>query len=270
MTIPLKGKVVLITGASSGFGKDAAHLFAAEGARVVFAARRIERMQAEVDLILAAGGEAMFTPVDVTVLKDVDQMVKSVMDQYGRIDILFNNAGFGRLDWFNKLDPERDIHTQVDVNLVGLMNVTHAVLPIMLAQRSGHIINMASVAGWIAAPLYSVYAATKYGVRGFTNALRREVRTRGVTVSGIYPAFARTEFSKHIGGSVLRTDFRTPTWMFMTSEYVARQVVNLAKHPQRSLIIPWWFRPVLWFEHNFPIAVDWIIEFFFVNRFQKP
>ncbi len=269
MTVPLKGKVVVITGASSGFGKDAAHLFAAEGARVVLTARRIERMQAEVELIQAAGGEAIFIPMDVSVLEDIDRMVKTVMDQYGRIDILFNNAGFGRLDWFSQLDLQTDIHTQVDVNLVGLMNVTHAVLPGMLAQHSGQIINMSSVAGWIAAPMYTVYAATKYGVRGFTNALRREVRTRGVTVSAIYPGFARTEFGRHIGSSVLRTDYKTPTWMFMTSEYVARQVVNLAKHPRASLVIPWWFRPVLWFEHNFPWAVDLIVEQFFVKRFQK-
>ena len=270
MEVPLKGKVVIITGASSGFGKDAAHLFAAEGARVVLAARRIERMQAEVDQIRAAGGEAIFIPVDITVLEEVDRMVQTTLDQFGRIDILFNNAGFGRLDWFEKLNPERDIHTQISVNLIGLMNVTHAVLPHMLAQRSGQIINMASVAGWIAAPMYSVYAATKYGVRGFTNALRREVRTRGVIVSAIYPGFARTEFSKHIGGSVLKTDYRTPRWMFMTSEYVARQVVNLAKHPRRSVIIPWWFRPILWSEHFFPGIVDRVIELFFVNKFQKP
>ena len=129
MTVPLKGKVVVITGASSGFGKDAAHLFAAEGARVVLTARRIERMQAEVELIQAAGGEAIFIPMDVSVLEDIDRMVKTVMDQYGRIDILFNNAGFGRLDWFSQLDLQTDIHTQVDVNLVGLMNVTTPCCP---------------------------------------------------------------------------------------------------------------------------------------------
>ena len=105
MAIDLKGKVVLITGASSGFGEDAAQLFAAEGASVVLAARRIDRMQAQVERIHRAGGEAMATPVDVTNHADVQNMVKGVLENYGQIDILFNNAGFGRLDWLEKLDP---------------------------------------------------------------------------------------------------------------------------------------------------------------------
>ena len=129
MSIPLKGKVVLITGASSGFGEQTARLFAAEGAYVILAARRIERLQAEVAVIQAAGGEAMATPVDVNNRVDIDNMVNRVIEKYGRIDILFNNAGFGRLNWFDELESKRDIQTQVNVNLVGLMEVTHAVLP---------------------------------------------------------------------------------------------------------------------------------------------
>ena len=269
MTVPLKGKVVLITGASSGFGEDAARFFAAEGARVVLTARRIERLQAVVERIRSSGGQAQAISMDVTVPADINHLVKAVIEQYGRIDILFNNAGFGHLDWFEQLDPQPDIQEQVNVNLIGLMNVTHAVLPFMLAQHSGHIINMSSVAGWIAAPMYSVYAATKYGVRGFTDALRREVRLRGVTVSGIYPGPAHTEFGTHIGGSVLKKDFKAPAWTSMTSEYVAGQVIGLAKHPRRTLIIPWWFKPVLWAELNFPGGVDWVVEQFFVKKYQK-
>ena len=105
MAINLKGKVVLITGASSGFGEDAARLFAAEGAAVVLAARRIERMQAQVERIHQAGGEAMATPVDVTNKADIQNMVKSVIENFGQVDILFNNAGFGRLGWLEDLDP---------------------------------------------------------------------------------------------------------------------------------------------------------------------
>jgi uncharacterized protein len=155
-------------------------LFAAEGATVVLAARRIERMQAQVERIHSAGGEAMATPVDVTNRADIQNMVKSVIENFGQVDILFNNAGFGRLDWLENLDPARDIETQIAVNLSGLIEVTHSVLPHMLARNSGHIINMSSVAGWLAAPTYSIYAATKFGVRGFTDALRREVGHRGI------------------------------------------------------------------------------------------
>jgi len=269
MANSLKGKVVLITGASSGFGEDSARLFAAQGASVVLAARRIDRMQAEVARIQAAGGEAMATPVDVNNRADIDNMVKSVIENYERIDILFNNAGFGRLDWFDQLNSERDIHTQINVNLTGLMEVTHAVLPHMQAQRSGHIINMSSVAGWIAAPMYSVYTATKFGVRGFTDALRREVGIYGIHVSGIYPGPAHTEFGQHTGPSDLNKNFKAPAWTYLTSQSVARSVIQVAKHPRRSLIIPWWFRPVLWADYNLPGVVDWVVNQFFVKKYRS-
>lgn len=259
MAIDLKDKVVLITGASSGFGEDAARLFAAEGASVVLAARRIERMQAEVARIQAGGGEAMATPVDVTNHADIRNMVKSVLENYGQIDILFNNAGFGRLDWLETLDPARDIETQIAVNLTGLIEVTHAVIPHMLQRNSGHIINMSSVAGWLAAPTYSVYAATKFGVRGFTDALRREVKHRGIHVSGIYPGPAATEFGTHTGKSNVKKEIKAPRDnITMTSEFVARHVVRVAKYPRRAVILPWWFVPVIWFDRAFPTIGDWI------------
>jgi len=269
MSISLKGKVVLITGASSGFGEEAARMFAAEGASVVLAARRVDRMQAEVERIQAAGGEAMATPVDVNNRADIDNMVMSVIENYERIDILFNNAGFGRLDWFDHLQTERDIHTQINVNLIGLMEVTHAVLPHMIKQRSGHIINMSSVAGWIAAPIYTVYAASKFGVRGFTDSLRREVRVHGIRVSGIYPGPALTEFGQHTGPSVLKGEFKVPDWVFMQSSYVAEWVIRVAKHPRRVLIIPWWFGPILWADKSLPGIVDWVVEKYFVKKYRK-
>ncbi|MBI1855140.1 MAG: SDR family oxidoreductase, partial [Chloroflexi bacterium] len=187
MAISLKDKVVIITGASSGFGEDAAILFARQGCKVVLAARRIERLQVLAEKIQKEGGEAVAIPVDVTDRNEIQVMVESAIDLYGQVDILFNNAGFGRLDWLENLDPARDIETQMDVNLLGLAQVTRAVLPHMLERKSGHIINMSSVAGWIAAPLYTIYSATKFGVRGFTDSLRREVAPFGIHVSGIYP-----------------------------------------------------------------------------------
>ena len=194
MAVSLKNKVVLITGASSGFGKDAAHLFAQEGAKVILAARRLDRLQMLANEIQKVGGEAIAVPVDVSQRNEIDLMVRTVMEIYGHIDILFNNAGFGRLNWLETLEPDRDIETQIQVNLTGLILVTYAVLPYMLRRRSGHIINMSSIAGWLAAPSYTVYAATKYGVRGFTTALRREVAPFDIQVSGIYPGPSHTGF----------------------------------------------------------------------------
>ena len=117
----LKDKVVLITGASSGFGENAALLFAKEGCKVVLAARRIDRLQDLAAKIQDAGGEAIAVPVDIINSADVDGMVKSTLDIYGRIDILFNNAGIGRVDWFENHSTVRDIDMPVQVNLTSLM-----------------------------------------------------------------------------------------------------------------------------------------------------
>ncbi len=181
----LKNKVVLITGASSGFGEDAALLFAKEGCRVVLAARRIYRLQIVAMKIQDMGGDAMAIPVDIMDGADVINMVESTIDLYGQIDILYNNAGIGKVEWFENHTPERDMDTLIHVNLISLMQVTREVLPHMLKRGEGHIINMGSVASFIATPLSASYSASKFGVRGFTDALRREVTPLGIKVSEV-------------------------------------------------------------------------------------
>lgn len=262
MTDSLQGKVVLITGASSGFGEEAARLFAKEGCRVVLAARRIEKLQALAAEIQNAGGEALAIPVDINERAEIDVMVQTTLDLYQRIDILFNNAGFGGVDWFENLKPERHIETLIRVNLIGTILVTHTVLRGMLKHRTGHIINMCSVAGLIAAPTITTYSASKYGVRAFTDALRREVAPFGIKVSGIYPGPAVTEFGDQLEKTAARASVNKFIDLRMTSEYVARRVVEVAKRPRRSLVIPWWYRVITTFDTLFPAVVDWILYFF--------
>jgi len=184
------------------------------------------------------GSEALPVALDVSQSGQIDAMVSSTLQTYGRIDILFNNAGFGRLDWFEALDPIQDIQAQITVDLLGVMWTARAVLPHMYKQRSGHIINMCSMAGWAAPPLYSVYAAAKFGVRGFSEALRREAMPFGVHVSAIYPGSSPTEFQQHIGQNKAKKRFSTPRWLQVSSDDVARGVISLAKRPRRSLFLP--------------------------------
>jgi short-subunit dehydrogenase len=267
MAISLKNKVVVITGASSGFGKDAAYLFAAEGAKVVLAARRLDRLQKLADAIQSAGGEALAVPVDIAQRAEIDLMLRTVVEIYDQIDILFNNAGFGRLDWLDKLEPTRDIDTQIQVNLNGLIHVTRAVIPYMKIRRTGHIINMSSIAGWMAVPSYTIYAATKFGVRGFTTALRRELAPFGIKVSGIYPGPAYTEFSWKSRKN------RRPRWFnlfFIPSEVVSHRVIQLAKHPRRAVIVPWWFAWIAWGENHFPRIADFLVRMIYTNQYHKP
>jgi NADP-dependent 3-hydroxy acid dehydrogenase YdfG len=266
----LQNKIILITGASSGFGADAARLFAKEGCIVVLAARCMDRLTVLAEQIRAEGGQALAVTLDVTEQSQIDDAVQTVLDTFGRIDILFNNAGVGRLDWLETLDPEHDIDAQIDVNLRGVIQVTRAVLPSLLARRSGTIINMSSVAGLVAAPMYSIYAASKYGVRGFTDALRRELAPFSIHVSGIYPGPAVTEFSQHSGSdSAIKEKIKTPGWLYMTSEYVARRTVGLAKHPRRMLVIPWYYRVIIGFDTLFPGLVDWCLKVALVKRFHR-
>lgn len=265
----LKDQVVLITGASSGFGADAARLFAKEGCIVILAARRVDRLTALAEEIRLGGGQAFALAMDVAEQSQVEEAIQTVLDNFGRIDILFNNAGFGRLDWLEKLDPGRDIEAQIAVNLTGLIQVTRAVLPHMYRRRSGHIINMSSVAGHIAAPLYTIYAATKHGVRGFTDALRREAAPFGVKVSGIYPGPATTEFSQHTGTNTVRRKLKLPKFLRMSSESVARRTVRLARHPRRTVIIPWYYRLAFFIDRLFPGLVDWFLNMTIVKRFHK-
>ncbi len=270
MSESLKGKVVLITGASSGFGADTARLFARQGCVVALAARRVDRLRELVEEIRHAGGEAMAIPMNITQRVEIEKTVRTVLDAYGRIDILFNNAGFGRLQWLEELDPELDIEAMLNVNLTGLILVTRAVLPHMYRQRAGHVINMSSIAGWVAAPLYTIYSASKYGVRGFTDALRRETAPFGVKVSGIYPGPAVTEFSQHSGSNVIKKKLKLPGFLYLSSEAVARRIVRLASHPRRNAILPWYYHIVIALTRLFPGLVDLILDVGFVRRFHLP
>lgn len=234
----LSGKVVIITGASSGFGAAAARLFAQEGCKLVLAARRLDKLEETAKEIRTRGGDALAVPVDVSQPEQIQALVQSTMNAYGSIDVLFNNAGFGRLDWFEVLDPIRDIQAQITVDLLGVMWTARAVLPQMYRQRGGQIINMCSIAGWAAPPLYTVYSAAKFGVRGFTEALRRETAPFGVHVSILYPGSSPTEFQQHVGKNKAKQRFTTPQWLRVTPNDVARGVVSLAKRPRRSLFLP--------------------------------
>jgi NADP-dependent 3-hydroxy acid dehydrogenase YdfG len=266
----LANKVVLITGASSGFGADAALLFAKEGCLVVLTARRLDRLNLLAEQIRREGGTALTIALDVREQSQINSTVQAVLDAFGRIDILFNNAGFGRLDWLETLDPAADIDPQIDINLRGLIQVTRCVLPSMLERRCGTIINMSSVAGIIPAPMYSVYGATKYGIRGFTDSLRREVGSFGVHICGIYPGPAVTEFGQHSGSdAAIKRHIQIPGWIYMTSEYVARRIVGLALHPRRMLVIPWYYHILHGIDSLFPGPVDWFLNMAIVKRFHK-
>lgn len=256
--------VILITGASSGIGEASAYRFARKGYGVVLAARRKDRLEWIAEQISEEGGDALPLEADISQIEEVNFLVEACLQTYGRIDILFNNAGLGYMNWLNELNSEDNIRPQVEVNLIGLIEVTRAVLPHMIHSKKGHIINMASIAGLIGTPTYSIYAATKFGIRGFSEALRREVGIYGIRVSVIYPGAVANDFGQK-ARIVRKSGLTTPNWLVLSSDEVAEQVLKLSEHPRFSVVTPGIFQLAVFINGLFPGLVDWIIQKRFVQ-----
>ena len=254
----VKGKVVIVTGASSGIGEATAREFGREGAKVVLAARRVDRLESLAQEIAAmgSGAETLVVQADLSKLEDIQSVIQKTLERFGRIDVLFNNAGFGRLDWLENLDPVKDIAAQFDVNVLGVVQTTRQALPVMMKQRAGHVINMCSMAGLVATPTYTIYAACKHAVHGFSEALRREVKPWGIDVSIIYPGGVVTEFGQH-AGIKRKTKATTPKFMLLTAEQVGQAVVKLVRSPRAMWILPWQWGVTAWLNKNFNGFVDW-------------
>lgn len=193
----IKGKVIVITGASSGMGEAAARYLAKQGGRVVLAARRAERIDVIANDINGQGGEALAQTTDVTRLEDVKKLVDTAVAKWGRIDVLINNAGVMPLSSLDQVKVN-EWDMMIDVNLRGVLHGIAAALPIMKAQQSGHIINTASVAGHLVFPTSAVYSATKFAVRALTEGLRKEASTYNVRATIISPGAVSTELLDHI------------------------------------------------------------------------
>jgi NADP-dependent 3-hydroxy acid dehydrogenase YdfG len=190
-------RVALITGASSGIGEAAALALAARGIRVAAAARRADRLDALVERIGRAGGEAIPLMADVTDEQQVQAMARHAHERWDRLDILVNNAGMMLLGTIAGADTE-DWRRMIQTNLLGLMYATHAVLPIMKAQGGGHIVNISSLAGRVARAGSGVYNASKWGVGAFSEALRQECVQDHIRVTLIEPGMVDTDLATHI------------------------------------------------------------------------
>jgi len=253
--------VIVITGASSGIGAATARLFGRQGYRVVLAARRVEHLEALADEIRADGGEALPVATDVTQLQQIQNLVDSSIGHYGQIDVLFNNAGLARSKPLEALEPETEIELQLRVNISGVIQTTRAVLPHMLERRRGHIINMSSIEGLMGTPNFSVYSASKFSLRGFSEALRREVRKDGIHISIVYSGAVTTEFAQRSGitSKTVESGIKTPKALRLTAEEVAHRVLRLVDHPRRAVIVPRPMRALTSLNTLLPGLFDWLI-----------
>jgi short-subunit dehydrogenase len=241
VTPALTGEVAIVTGASSGIGAATARELGRRGATVVLAARRVGLLEAQVRSIREVGGEAIAIPADMADGSDVTMLAERTLAAFGRVDVLVNNAGAFWSTSLASSSPDQ-IARLAQVNLIGAMLLTRAVLPGMLERRHGAIISVGSLSGRVA--MEPLYSATKYGLRGFSLALRRQLTGTGISVSLVSPGNINTEMTRHIAA-------RLPE-----PSLVATAIADLVRHPRREVIVPGRHYAIAWLEQALPTLAD--------------
>lgn len=241
--------VVVITGASSGIGAATARVLAKAGHSLVLAARRTERLEQLAGEL--SGSPVCVVPTDVTIPEQVSKLADLAVERFGRIDVWINNAGVGHPEPWWEADAESLAHVAA-VNLNAVWLGSQAALRYMLPQERGQIINVASVAGHIGTT--AIYSATKFGVVGFSEALRRELRHKHVQVCIVSPGFVKTEMTANV-----RFPMPPP-------ETVGRAIARLIRHSRREIIVPRWYRLLIILNIVAPGLVDRILSLTLYRR----
>jgi uncharacterized protein len=226
--------VTIVTGASAGIGAEASRLFCERGDHVVLAARRRERLEALAADLRASGGRCEVLPIDLSQPDAPVQLVQATLERFGRVDVLVNNAGYGQQTLFEEM-PWEEVTRMFQVNVLSLMALSRAVIPIMRRQGFGRIVNVASVGGLVPHPLNATYCATKHAVVGFSRSLRIELKGSGVRVATVCPAGTRTEFFEVAERGLAFPSFFEP--LAVPARHVAKAIVR-ATTRDRSIDLP--------------------------------
>ncbi|TSC25184.1 SDR family oxidoreductase [Corallococcus sp. Z5C101001] len=229
MTTNIQGKVVAITGASSGIGEATARLLAQQGAKVVLGARRTDRLEALAGELKAKGAQACFRALDVTKREDMEAFVDFTLKQYGRLDVLINNAGVMPLSRLDQLKVD-EWNRMIDVNIRGVLHGIAAGLPVMKRQNSGQFINLSSIGGHAVSPTAAVYCATKFAVLALSEGLRQEVGA-DIRVTVISPGVTVSELAESISDSEAREVMRDFRKGAIPAEAIARSIAYAISQP---------------------------------------
>ncbi len=251
-----RGRTALITGASSGIGAAIALRLAREGLAVILAARRadrLERLQAEIE---SAGGRAAVTVADLSQTSARERLAEDILSRTGAPDVLVNNAGLGWYGYFSAM-PLALAQEMLAVNVGAAVHLTRLCLPGMCARRSGHVINISSIAGGLPNQGIALYAASKAFLDAFTTALHRELRGSGVHASVVRPGPVVSEFFDSAAGR--ENGGEVPARAFAVSaERVAGAVWGLLRRPRRVVYVPGYLAVSPWLEHLFAPLIDWL------------
>jgi NADP-dependent 3-hydroxy acid dehydrogenase YdfG len=242
MTNNIQGKVVVITGASSGLGEAAARLLSAQGATVVLGARRVDRLRSLADELTGSGGKALAMTTDVTDYDQVKRLVDAAVHTYARIDVMVNNAGLMPQSPLERLKID-DWNRMIDVNIKGVLYGIAAALPYMKQQKAGHIINVSSVAGHKIRSGGAVYAATKHAVLALSEGLRQEVKAYNIRTTVISPGAVATELPNSVTEPDIAENIRKVYETAIPAESFARAVVFAISQPEDVDVNEILFRP---------------------------
>jgi NADP-dependent 3-hydroxy acid dehydrogenase YdfG len=226
----IDGKVVAVTGASSGVGEATALLLAERGAKLVLGARRLDRLEALAGRIAAAGGEAAFARTDVKRRADLAALVNLASERFGKLDVLVNNAGIGPISPLDDLRVE-EWEEMIDVNVKGVLYGIATALPLFRKQGFGHFVNIASTAGLITRPAMAVYSGTKFAVRAISEGLRQEAGDK-LRVTIITPGFVRTDFVETVNNPAVRAQLEEARDKFaIPPDAIARAIAFAIEQP---------------------------------------
>ena len=253
-----EGKVVVVTGASSGIGKYSAIEFAKEGADLALVSRSKEKLERVAEEIKAFGGEVVVIPADVSSETQVNEAVKNIISQFGTIDILFNNAGSSEVGVVEDSDFVENARKLIDVDYFGTIYFTRAVLPVMKRNGSGNIMNMSSVVGRKGFPHFGAYSAAMHAITGFNSSLRQELRGTGINVSIIHPALTQTPLFEHVKSEDMPPPFRrfTP----IPVERVIKAVLDGIYYKKARIIVPFQPKTVLLADAISPLLGDMFVR----------
>lgn len=257
-------KVVVITGASSGIGEAAAIQFAKNGANVVLVGRRKEKLLEVEKKLSEYNVSTLVCACDVSTKSDVKEMSNQVLERFSKIDILVNNAGFAIYGKVSDLDIEQ-IESQMLTNYFGMVYCIKNFLKKMLEQKSGHIVNVASVAGSFGLPGIAAYCASKFAMLGFSESLQHELKSTGVGITVVSPIMVKTNFFDNPSFASMVKYSQTA----LSANTVAKAILKAANSSRLEIIVPSFIRGAIWAKHTFPYLINPIVGSAFKKQLES-
>jgi short-subunit dehydrogenase len=252
-------KVAVVTGASSGIGREAAKILSSRGWRLALTARRKDRLDSLADEIVKAGGPSpLILPADISKPDEARAMVLSAAAHFGRLDVLVNNAGVLRMSPFMAM-PVIEMREIFETNFWATIETVRAAVPIMEKQNGGHIVQVGSGVSRRGLPFMGAYAASKFALLGLTESLRLELAPKGITLSLVLPGGTDTEMPNTLDRSRLPPEYPQERSR-VSAQRAAQAVVKAVEKKSTEIYVPWWIRPGTWLSATFPSLADRLIR----------